>query len=790
MVGVVREREEGERDDRATFTDLKKARKEDCSLMMRGFNKVASPTQNAERILKMFRDQKGVNIGTTVDLYEHGLQTATRAFRDGCDEETVVVALLHDLGECWSPINHGEIVASLLRPYISPQNYWVLVHHELFQAYYYQDAFELKEKNSRDRFKDSPHWKACETFCEKYDSPAFDPEYDSLPLEHFEPMVIRIFNRKPYVASNCGEDSEVNKAKMTLAEAYPSPEELEDRRATTSELKSVLPGHFLAHPTRAGRAKATAAAAVASGEAFAPMTQKEVSLISRTRCHALLLEICQEGTFRGAASKANGQTFSKSCPPCPRTEASTPSPTAELRASSFAVAPMRPYSIEVRSYQEELKQEEDLLKEREKEIRARREARRLKETRQRLSGSGESLRAKLQEKLQKQCEREQQLEQALRELQPISRTQGGCKEGQWLLRIGALQDELKQKIEKVHALKAKEEQLEAELRDRLHADTELLPALRLAAAELCAAQDASLPVGQTRPRSSLDLSQVPQKVPQLPERQSISQISSLAQAPQLPARHPVQVPTLPERQSVAEIPPFPERPPPQVPQLPERQPVAAWHAEASSRGSMSPAAQIQTFPMQQVRDPPELAVQVATSASLRSGQFVEGHPEVQAFSMPVESIPSVPRDRATSASISRDRSTSIRRLDASLPEPGFQMEAQAQARRSASLVDATRAGIGTIPAPAASVLTLPLSSRRHPAAQTVPPTVPAQVLGTVAAPVRSASSSLRLPVYTGGVAPVAPMAMPIHGFSGGQPGALPVAQMQTMPMTFPGRRFT
>ncbi|CAE7870153.1 unnamed protein product [Symbiodinium necroappetens] len=227
MVGVVREREEGERDDRATFTDLKKARKEDCSLMMRGFNKVASPTQNAERILKMFRDQKGVNIGTTVDLYEHGLQTATRALRDGCDEETVVVALLHDLGECWSPINHGEIVASLLRPYISPQNYWVLVHHELFQAYYYQDAFELKEKNSRDRFKDSPHWKACETFCEKYDSPAFDPDYDSLPLEHFEPMVIRIFNRKPYVASNCSEDSEVNKAKMTLAEAYPSPEELE-----------------------------------------------------------------------------------------------------------------------------------------------------------------------------------------------------------------------------------------------------------------------------------------------------------------------------------------------------------------------------------------------------------------------------------------------------------------------------------------------------------------------------------------------------------------------------------
>ena len=163
--------------------------------------------------------------GFPVDCYTHGLQTATLALRDGCDEETVVCALLHDLGECWSTINHGEIAASLLRPYISPKNYWILKHHEVFQAYIYQNGFELKDiEKVRDQFKDSPHFDACVQFCERYDSKAFDPEYDTLPLEHFIPMIKRIFNRKPYVESGCLEDGRENAAKFSLGEAYPSPE--------------------------------------------------------------------------------------------------------------------------------------------------------------------------------------------------------------------------------------------------------------------------------------------------------------------------------------------------------------------------------------------------------------------------------------------------------------------------------------------------------------------------------------------------------------------------------------
>lgn len=208
-----------------TCIDLAHLDKEGAQAMMTVFNKVASPNNNAERVISMFKAQEGLSIGFPVDCYIHGLQTATLALRDGCDEETVVCALLHDLGECWSTINHGEIAASLLRPYISPKNYWILKHHEVFQAYIYQNGFELKDiEKVRDQFKDSPHFDACVQFCERYDSKAFDPEYDTLPLEHFIPMIKRIFNRKPYVESGCLEDGRENAAKFSLGEAYPSPE--------------------------------------------------------------------------------------------------------------------------------------------------------------------------------------------------------------------------------------------------------------------------------------------------------------------------------------------------------------------------------------------------------------------------------------------------------------------------------------------------------------------------------------------------------------------------------------
>ena len=46
----------------------------------------------------MVNDLKGLNIGCLVDLHDHSIQTATRALKDGADEETVICGLLHDIG--------------------------------------------------------------------------------------------------------------------------------------------------------------------------------------------------------------------------------------------------------------------------------------------------------------------------------------------------------------------------------------------------------------------------------------------------------------------------------------------------------------------------------------------------------------------------------------------------------------------------------------------------------------------------------------------------------------------
>ena len=127
---------------------------------------------------------------------EHALQSATRAEADGADEETVVCALLHDIGDVLAPANHSQVAAALLRPYVSEQNAWVVEHHGLFQGYYYFHLYD-KDPRERDRYKDHPFYADCVTFCERWDQPSFDPGYQSKPLEYFEPMVRRLFARAP-----------------------------------------------------------------------------------------------------------------------------------------------------------------------------------------------------------------------------------------------------------------------------------------------------------------------------------------------------------------------------------------------------------------------------------------------------------------------------------------------------------------------------------------------------------------------------------------------------------------
>ena len=144
-------------------------------------------------LLGMLTDLDG-DANYPIDRLQHSLQTATRALRDGADEEMIVCALLHDVGESLGPMNHGEVIAAILRPFISDANYWMLFHHPLFQTYFYARHLGL-DPNAREQFRDNPHYQLTVDFTTNWDEVSFDPDYENEPIETFVPMVHRVLNK-------------------------------------------------------------------------------------------------------------------------------------------------------------------------------------------------------------------------------------------------------------------------------------------------------------------------------------------------------------------------------------------------------------------------------------------------------------------------------------------------------------------------------------------------------------------------------------------------------------------
>jgi predicted HD phosphohydrolase len=135
--------------------------------------------------------------GYPVSRLGHSLQAATRAMRDGADDELLVAALIHDIGDELAPYNHTEIAAAILKPYVRPQVTWIVEKHGLFQNYYYVHHFG-GNRNARDQFRDHPWYQACKDFCANWDQNSFDPDYPSEPLSTFEPVLRRVFSRPPH----------------------------------------------------------------------------------------------------------------------------------------------------------------------------------------------------------------------------------------------------------------------------------------------------------------------------------------------------------------------------------------------------------------------------------------------------------------------------------------------------------------------------------------------------------------------------------------------------------------
>jgi predicted HD phosphohydrolase len=145
------------------------------------------------RIVEMLKQLEEQVDGFAVDQLRHGLQTATRAVRDNASEEMVIAALCHDIGKVISVMNHPAIAAEILRPYVSDDTYEIVRTHQDFQGKHYY-ALMGKDPDARRQYVNESWYDMACKFTDEWDQTSFDPEYDTLPLSHFEPMIARVFS--------------------------------------------------------------------------------------------------------------------------------------------------------------------------------------------------------------------------------------------------------------------------------------------------------------------------------------------------------------------------------------------------------------------------------------------------------------------------------------------------------------------------------------------------------------------------------------------------------------------
>jgi predicted HD phosphohydrolase len=178
--------------DRAQFHAMVDGTQEDwmkIGMAAMSFNKGL-----ADRVIAHLKLLEGDCGGFAVDRMEHSLQSASLAHRDGMDEEYVVCALLHDIGDTLASQNHAELAATILKPFVSEENWWMLQHHGIFQGYYFFHYLGL-DRDMREQFRGHPSFERTAMFCARHDQNAFDPNYDTMPLEAFVPMVQRVMAR-------------------------------------------------------------------------------------------------------------------------------------------------------------------------------------------------------------------------------------------------------------------------------------------------------------------------------------------------------------------------------------------------------------------------------------------------------------------------------------------------------------------------------------------------------------------------------------------------------------------
>lgn len=178
------------------FTRMDESTREQWQVI--GEATVAHQPNVAQRILSMLRSFEGVHLGFGVDQLHHMLQTATMAKRANAKDEIVLCALVHDIGKYVSVVNHGQIAAEMLKPYVSSDAYHIVRTHQDFQGKHYYEHFGLAS-DLRERYRAEPWFDLACVFTDDWDQAAFDPAYQPAPLEEFEPLVLQYFGRFPGV---------------------------------------------------------------------------------------------------------------------------------------------------------------------------------------------------------------------------------------------------------------------------------------------------------------------------------------------------------------------------------------------------------------------------------------------------------------------------------------------------------------------------------------------------------------------------------------------------------------
>ncbi|MCH1929508.1 HD domain-containing protein [Shewanella sp. A25] len=176
----------------ATFTHMEHGTAQDWQIIAKHFIEYAA--ELPDRIINHLLMLDGDYGGFPVDRLTHCLQTATLAHRDGKDDEYVVCALLHDIGDTLGSFNHADIAAAILEPFVSEANHWMIKHHAIFQGYYFFHYLNM-DREMYKVYSEHPHYERTLEFVRKYDAPAFDVKLDTLPLEFFKPMIRKVFKK-------------------------------------------------------------------------------------------------------------------------------------------------------------------------------------------------------------------------------------------------------------------------------------------------------------------------------------------------------------------------------------------------------------------------------------------------------------------------------------------------------------------------------------------------------------------------------------------------------------------